>query len=244
MKKNQKQRVDWKHIKLIICDWDGVITVLGELFRRNLERAACECELSLAPVREVIDGIWAGEIEGEHTLRGNIRKMWPAISEQHIKKYIRALEVAEKEHPYPRIPGSASALKKLKKKEIRLALCTANSRHLLDARFESVAFCSELFDVISTPDNFSAGVGKPHPYALEYILKKTGFKKEQALFVGDWTPDLLAARAAGVLFIGVRSGGMSEDALISKGVPKEHIFKNLEAFVKFFLKKQKKQKEN
>ena len=242
-----KKRNEWsdaldfncKNIKLVICDWDGVITELGEYFINNLEGAARRCLLPTEPIRRIIEEIWIGESDGEYNLRGNIKAMWPYISKQETCKYIKAIENVEKENPYPLIKGSLKALEKLKKEGMHIALCTANNRRMLCRRLQHVGICNDMFDVISTPDAFSAGAGKPDPYALEYVLEKTRIAKEHALFIGDWTPDLFAARAANISFIAVTSGGMSKKAILKKGVPENHIFKNLYSFVQFFLKERK-----
>ena len=247
MQKENGRGIDCRNIQLIICDWDGVITELGNYFVKNLERAAYRCGLVTSPVQEIIGNIWAGKTDGKYSLRENARLMWPKISKKRVSEYIETLKKVEneKEYSYPLIKGSKETLEKLKNKNIRLALCTANPRKTLKAkaRLSAVPLSEELFEVISTPDRSSSGKAKPHPYALEYVLEQTRVPKEQALFVGDWTPDLLAARAAGILFIAVTSGGMSKKAFLKNKVPEKHIFENLSSFADFFLK-QKNQKNN
>jgi HAD superfamily hydrolase (TIGR01509 family) len=239
LKKENGRGIDCRNIKLIICDWDGVITELGEYFVKNLERTAYKCGLVTSPVHKIIGNIWAGKTDGKYSLRENARLMWPKISEQQISKYIKTLKEVEKKYPYPLIKGSKETLEKLKNKNIRLALCTANHRSTLQARLLAVSFSEKLFEVISTPDRFSSGKAKPHPYALLYVLEQTGVSKERALFVGDWTPDILAARKARISFIAVTSGGMSKEAFLKNEVPEERIFDNLPLFVDFFLKQKK-----
>lgn len=228
----------YKNIKLVILDWDGVIGSLGEHFLSHLETAALTCNFSLDPIRPLMNDIWARKKTGALKLRENIKLFWPAITEEEINAFIDALEAVEKTHPYPLLDGSKEAILRLRKEGIPVALCTANSTRTLQWRFKQTGMDSKWFQVISTPD--SAGVGKPHPFALQYILNTAGVSTKQALFVGDWAPDMETAKAAGgVHFIAVTSGSWGKKAFVKAGVPKERIFKDLFSFVDFFLQQRK-----
>lgn len=174
-------------------------------------------------------------------LRDSIRLFWPAITKEEVNVFLDALEAVERKDPYPVIEGSKEAILRLQKEGIMVALCTANLTRTLQWRFDSTGVNPECFKVISNPD--SAGVGKPHPFALQYILNTVGVPTKQALFVGDWAPDLEAAKAAGgVPFIAVTSGSWGKKPFLKAGVPKEKIFGNLASFVDFFIQQRKKRK--
>ena len=229
------QRNGWyKNIELVILDWDGVVGALGKHFLSNLEAAAFKFNFSLYPIRSLMNDIWAGKKTGALKLRENIKLFWPAITKKEINDFISELEAIEEARPYPLLDGSKEAICRLKKAGVVVALCTANSTRTLKWRFASSGINPKWFKVISNPD--SAGVAKPNPFALQYILNIVGVSTKQALFVGDWAPDLETAKAAGgVPFIAVTSGSWSEDAFLKAGVPREKIFKDLASFVDNFL---------
>lgn len=55
---------------------------------------------------------------------------------------------------------------------------------------------------------------KPSPKGIEFILSSAGIKKEEAVMIGDDTPDLFAARGAGIESIMILNGfGKRENIL-------------------------------
>ncbi|MBT2364865.1 HAD family hydrolase [Streptomyces sp. ISL-10] len=58
---------------------------------------------------------------------------------------------------------------------------------------------------------------KPHPYALELLLKATGTAPGDGVMIGDSPNDALAAGEAGVRFIGVHPVAAKRDALRAAG---------------------------
>ncbi len=60
------------------------------------------------------------------------------------------------------------------------------------------------FDVIITRENLTSK--KPSPEGILKILELTSYQRGEAVFVGDMVLDILAAKNAGVEFIGVLSG--------------------------------------
>ncbi|MBI5005468.1 MAG: HAD family hydrolase [Candidatus Lloydbacteria bacterium] len=185
-----------------------------------------------------MNDIWAGKKIGAFGLRENIKLFWPAITNEEINDFIRELEAIEKAHPYPLLEGSKEAILRLRDAGITVALCTANSTRMLERRFAASGINPKWFKAISNRD--SSGVAKPHPFALQYILNIVGVPTKQVLFVGDWAPDLEAAKASGgIPFIAVTSGSWGKKAFLKAGIPREKIFDNLSSFVDFFLKQKR-----
>jgi phosphoglycolate phosphatase-like HAD superfamily hydrolase len=52
--------------------------------------------------------------------------------------------------------------------------------------------------------------------------------REQAVYVGDWYPDVDTARGGGVRFIAVLSGGIPRHAFLREGIPEDHIIARLQ----------------
>jgi phosphoglycolate phosphatase len=67
----------------------------------------------------------------------------------------------------------------------------------------------QYFEVIAGPDG--TGAIKPDPAALQWVMHKTGFTREQTIMIGDSMVDFAAARNAGTAFCGI-TGGLGEDA--------------------------------
>ncbi len=61
------------------------------------------------------------------------------------------------------------------------------------------------------------GVPKPDPESIYLVLQKLGVSKDRAYFVGDSEVDAIAARNAGIRFIGVTTGGRSPSVLMGEG---------------------------
>ena len=79
------------------------------------------------------------------------------------------------------------------------------SRSRLDQRMREAELARELFDGIFADED--QPFSKPDPRCFEPVWAALGGKRpEQAIYVGDRHDDLLAARGAGLTFVGVRTG--------------------------------------
>ncbi len=84
----------------------------------------------------------------------------------------------------------------------RLALATSKCRKHLESILSRLGWVN-YFAAVSGGDDVSEI--KPDPEQVKFILHELGAKKEQTVMVGDTVNDILAARAAGVFVIGIRS---------------------------------------
>jgi len=66
------------------------------------------------------------------------------------------------------------------------------------------------FDGIVTRDD---GVWKPSGKPLELAIKRINLEKKEVLFIGDSTPDRLAAKDAGISFISVEQNKSTEEII-------------------------------
>ena len=60
-------------------------------------------------------------------------------------------------------------------------------------------------------------IGKPDPDMLLKAIRDTGVEKKSTVMIGDTSYDMLMARSAGTLAIGVAWGYHSGDELLSSG---------------------------
>ncbi len=108
------------------------------------------------------------------------------------------------------LPGAAEALRELHGRGLRLAVCSN----------KPVAFTRELLAWLGVADCLDAVLGpedvareKPAPDMLLAALRRPGVSAGEAVYVGDMTVDVQAARAAGVAVWVVPTGSDTPEAL-------------------------------
>lgn len=115
--------------------------------------------------------------------------------------------------PHPIMEGAGEMLALLKP-DFLLGLVTTNSQTEAEA-FLAENNLSGMFDVVVS--RFTTRRLKPHPEPILYAIHKLGLSPERCLMVGDTTPDMKAAIAAGVIPIGVQCGFGTRDELLKAG---------------------------
>lgn len=119
-------------------------------------------------------------------------------------------------HPRPSlllIPGADTILHQLSQ---RYQLAIVTTRGLRDAEsFLAQHILTHLFDVVVTRE--STRRLKPHPAPIRLAARVLGVPPHCCLMVGDTTPDVLSARAAGVWMVAVLSGFGERDELERAG---------------------------
>ncbi|HNZ69312.1 MAG: HAD family hydrolase [Bacteroidota bacterium] len=114
---------------------------------------------------------------------------------------------------HPMMEGVGEMLGLLKEK-FRLGLVTTNSTadtvHFLEEK--GIRF---FFDVVVT--RTSVKRLKPHPEPLLYAVAQLGVLPGRCIMVGDTTPDMKAAVAAGVIPVGVLCGFGTREELLKAG---------------------------
>jgi HAD superfamily hydrolase (TIGR01549 family) len=111
------------------------------------------------------------------------------------------------------LPGAVELLRELREKEIPHGIATSGRRPEIDLSLEVLGVGSETV-VVERGDVQRA---KPEPDLFLACQERIGVTPEECYVVGDATWDLLAARRARMLSIGVLSGGYGEDELTRAG---------------------------
>jgi len=106
--------------------------------------------------------------------------------------------------PYP---GAVAALDELKARGVRLAICTNKAERFTLPLLEQLGL-RERFDVVISGDTLVPAVLKPDPAPLHAMVERAG--GGPAVFLGDTSNDIEAARAAGIPSIAVRFGFIDE----------------------------------
>jgi len=113
----------------------------------------------------------------------------------------------------PPLPGAVELLSFLRTAEIRHGIATSGSRPDINLSLEALGVPAEMV-VIERGDVARA---KPEPDLFLACQERLEVPAGECYVVGDAVWDLLAARRAGMLSIGLLSGGYGEDELSRAG---------------------------
>jgi len=111
------------------------------------------------------------------------------------------------------LPGAVELLRELREKGILHGIATSGRRPEIDASLEVLGVGAETV-VVERGDVLRA---KPEPDLFLACQERIGVAPEECYVVGDATWDLLAARRARMLSVGVLSGGYGVDELTRAG---------------------------
>lgn len=111
------------------------------------------------------------------------------------------------------LPGAVELLRHLRENGVVHGIATSGRHPEIDASLEALEVGPETV-VVHSGDVRRA---KPEPDLFLACQKRLGVESAECYVVGDAVWDLLAARRAGMLGIGLLSGGYGEDELIRAG---------------------------
>jgi HAD superfamily hydrolase (TIGR01509 family) len=111
------------------------------------------------------------------------------------------------------LPGAVELLQLLRSSKIVYGIATSGSRPEINASLEVLGIGDDVV-VLERGDVVRA---KPEPDLFLACQQRLGVRVEDCYVVGDAVWDLLAARRAGMLSIGLLSGGYGEDELSRAG---------------------------
>ncbi len=209
--------------KLIILDLDG--TLINSLpyhvkaFRNVMKEYGTRSKKS--EIRRLMgvssEGIWK-ILKKKYHLKQDVKK----LREERRYEYFKIL--GTKNIVYSFTPRTLSELKK----KYKLAIATGSS--MMSLIHSTPRNFIKNFDCVVTIDKVKNG--KPHPEQLIFAMKKLKVKPEECLMVGDSIYDGLAAKRAGVDFVGVRTGYTSKKLLVQSSALKVlRSVKNLPKFL-------------
>jgi HAD superfamily hydrolase (TIGR01509 family) len=116
--------------------------------------------------------------------------------------------------PSPRpLPGAAEAFRTLRAAGIPCAIATASYRPVIDASLEAVGVGPD----VAVVEGKGPLRGKPEPDLFLASRERVGKRAEDCVVVGDAIWDHIGARRAGMLSVGVLTGGYGEEELYHAG---------------------------
>jgi beta-phosphoglucomutase-like phosphatase (HAD superfamily)/tRNA(Arg) A34 adenosine deaminase TadA len=136
---------------------------------------------------------------------------------QHLRERQteRLFELVQRHRVRP-LPGAVELLDATRRRGLCAALATSSTRSHLDALLESagIDLCAHADIVVTRPPEMSS---KPAPDLVCAAVAEIGVAPTQCAMVGDTRFDALAATRAGVVCLGLLSGGKSREELLGAG---------------------------
>jgi HAD superfamily hydrolase (TIGR01509 family) len=111
------------------------------------------------------------------------------------------------------LPGAVELLRHLQDRHVLFGIATSGRRPEIDASLQALGVGPQVV-VIERRDVARA---KPEPDLFLACQERLGVGTADCYVIGDAVWDLLAARRAGMLSVGLLSGGYGEDELIAAG---------------------------
>ena len=161
-------------LKLVIFDLDGT------LLEPSLDFHAIRAEIGLPPVVPILETMLALEPEA--------RRRAFAILDRHEAEAAARSEL---------MPGAKELLAALRRRGLKLAVLTRNSRVSVDAACRRHGL---EFDAVSTRETHRP---KPDPDGVHGLMKAFGAAAGETVVVGDYRFDIEAGRSAGVRTIAI-----------------------------------------
>lgn len=141
------------------------------------------------------------------TWQDTLARLWPNTA---LDPFLARYEQIADEHPFSVIAGVPEALELLRERGHSLWIVTKRSRSRLVQRMDQAGLARGLFAGIFAVED--QPIAKPHPRCFEPVWQALGVDatggalRERAIYVGDREDDHIAAREAGLGFVGVRTG--------------------------------------
>jgi HAD superfamily hydrolase (TIGR01549 family) len=147
--------------------------------------------------------------------RGVAREVGRALDDEEVEAVQRRHgELFRQFQPERRpLPGAADLLRDLTTAGIAWGIATSGRRPEIDASLEALGVAPDAVVV----ERGHVARAKPEPDLFIACAERLGLPAADCYVVGDAVWDLLAARRAGMLSVGVLTGGYGEEELIRAG---------------------------
>lgn len=190
---------------LLVFDWDGTLIDSIAWIVSCIQGAAaiCHCAVPSADESREIIGLDLGKA---------IAKLFPdstTTTRARLIENYRSLYLARILDRTDLFTGVYDMLQQLRVDKYLLAIATGKSRSGLQQALETTN-TGALFDAWRCADET---VSKPDPTMLLELMQELGVEKERTLMIGDSIHDLLMARNAQIVSVGVTCGAFTEKAL-------------------------------
>ncbi len=196
-------------IKLIVFDWDDVITHgAKDGYFKCYHEAMIGVNAHLDPVeeRKRILAKWSKPHTEELK---ELLKEHPELVEKAVKIYETHLFGDTYVNTQTEVKGVNNFLLRLKEKYILTVATGAHPKILKEKVIPKFKIPDVFAEIISSYDITDPEKRKPHPYMIQKMMQDQKVTPEESIFVGDAKTDIEMARAAGVIPVAVLTGHMS-----------------------------------
>jgi pyrophosphatase PpaX len=193
-------------IKLVVFDFDGVLVNSNEAFagayREAVERAGVGQDFNYDDIKsqfgkpyiEVFKGSGGGACDEE-------------TMERVYSHFVDITSSEDFTSSVTRIKGVRKSLSGMKK-SFSLAVGSGNSRRMLNGLLSKLGL-SRYFDFVVSGDDVAKG--KPSPDMLIKAMRHFKVKPREAVYVGDSSHDIVAAKRAGMRSVAVLTGVLTRE---------------------------------
>lgn len=187
-------------VEAVLCDIDGTLVDSNaphaESWRRTFEHFGIQASFE-AVLKQIGKG--GDKLLPEFVPKEDLKRL-----EEPLKQYRKELfhrEFFDKVKPFP---GSRELLEKMRAIGLRVAVASSSEKEDL-GRLKDIAGVSDLVEEETSSGD--AKESKPEPDIFQAALERLGLRPENAVALGDTRWDIEAAGKAGVIAVGVASGG-------------------------------------
>lgn len=213
-------------LKAVLFDFDGTLVDTTDLIYRSMRHATGEV---------------LGRDLSRETLMQNVGQPLPRQMElldadraADLLESYRAFNDANHEKYIASFPEVETALGRLSAAGLGVAVVTSKRRHSVELALDSFPALRGLTDHFVTMEDTTEHKPRPEPL-LKGLELLGGVSPENAAYVGDAPFDIMAARAAKVLAVGLSWGAFTADSL-SVTEP-DHLSEDLNGAVDWLLTK-------
>lgn len=201
-------------IKIVLLDFDGTIANTAPLIIKTMRETLHVLGLESRTPEQCSSMIGL-------PLKETFTKLIPMSDEMGdrcAETYRRLFDKNNTPDATVLFPGVKETLQQLHKQGMMLTIATSRGSDTL------ITFLNDFglrpyISLIMSADTVTHA--KPHPEPVLTTLRQTGFKKDEALVVGDTSFDILMGKRAGIHTCGVTYGNGTKKQLIDSGA--EHI---------------------
>lgn len=191
--------------KAVLFDFDFTLGDSSSAIVECVNHAMQELGLPIPPEEAVRHSIGLSLPETFYKLTGTNKADRPHLASQaeafqrHFVRHADEIMVAGAAL-YDKTPAT---VRSLYESGLRLGVVTTKFRYRIEAILARDGL-QQYFEVIVGADDVAQP--KPDPEGLLLALGRLGIREDECLYVGDSTTDARAAQAAGIRFVGVRTG--------------------------------------
>ena len=197
----------------VIFDVDGTLVDTNHLHAQAFKKAFQQCGYNVALDR-ILPEVGKG---GDHLIpdvlgRSANEKDGERIKELYGAEFLKLVE----EKPVKVFNRVLDLLSELRRSGFRTAIATSADKKYFDAICKSAQIdLASCVDLVTTADDAKAS--KPSPDLLLATCDKLGLSVAQCALIGDTPHDAESAKRAGVVCLGVLTGGNSAEVLLGSG---------------------------